>query len=1054
MRFKLLSLVAIAGISGFVANQFYKPESNIKIQHYSPRADVNQMQQNAHEGAAAYIASIRGDYNTGIVDQKLVAKAAEQVRESASRAGGIGLEFEFMGPNNVGGRTRGLLVDRNNSEKLYAAAVTGGIYISINGGNNWVKSFRHRTNNISCLTQDASSKLWAGTGSDWEGVSNQKAQGGGAPAGVGYGIYVSTDEGASWELDPNTTAFGNVTAIKAHPTDANTIAAATSQGLMITTDGGTTWSNTSACVPPGSNAHRNAIDVDWSSDGENVYAAFRSGWFFYGSDYTTACALSSVQGVGLTGNRWSIAASPTNPDRIYALISQGGGYNNLKWTTDGGATWTNFNPPMPVSAPHFDLFGDNGGGQAEYDLLFEAVPRVGDPDNDNLFVGGVDLWRFDGNWTQAATRGSSGSSGESFRVHVDHHIMTFDPNDPSKLYFGNDGGLYKSLDGGYMFYEINKGYSTTQLYSMDIAKYDYVIGGTQDNGNLFVTPWRPGNPDYSASVHNQGVVNGDGFDAAVSNIADIKYTSAQYGNMGRGGITSPQGSGACTPYCGFSSFYTNLAMWEKIDDVSSKDSILFVVDTTEQNIGLGTGNRTTFEGQLTTEQASALIVSGSIRIGTVRTMLVYDGNGGFIGDGQGTLDESDYSFTITFNDAPQLNARVNAFFTTNYNAGSIISVPSATEEIPIEHVLNTNLVPGDQIMIQDPIQSVIAMQTGRRCNVGSDGSTSCQTSNLASGIVLARKAIVLGQNPEWIHLKLGQIQEFTFSDNGDEIYYNISGNQVRMIKGINDIYTQEDADKLSGTTDWQNPNNHPTKVVFNAAAGNVTSINTNPQDPNQLLVSVGNYGVVNHVYLLNRVPNTDNFVPTNITGNLPDIPVYDAIFDADDPKRVILGTDLGVYSSTDITAGSVEWSVEQAENEFRMLPIFDVDQQTLGHSEASNYGMLYFAAHGGGFWKSGTIVGIDQISHKDFGSSFESDIVIYPNPVQEVSRMKVTVSNPENAELYIYDINGQMRRMLNPSLEAGENDIELNVSELGSGTYFIRLNDGSTQKVAKFVKMK
>lgn len=1045
MRFKLLSLVALAGLSGVVANQFYKPDNNVKVQKYTPR-DADTRVSNAHEGAAKYLASVRADLETGLVDERLVDKAIAQRTQSGSRADGIGLEFEFMGPSNIGGRNRGLIVDNQNSDKLYCASVTGGVYISTNGGNNWVRSWNHKMNNLSSLVQDATGRLWVGTGSEWEGVSNQNAAGSGAPGGEGYGVYMSEDGGSTWELQTNTAGFGKCNELAAHPTNGDIIAAATSDGLYITTDGGKNWSNAGSCIPPSTVPHRNAIDVEFASDGSNIYCAFYSGFFFYGSDFENPCSLNAVQGVG-SGGRYAITESPSDPKKVYALLTDDCDYVGMKMTSDGGETWADFPVPIPVSAPHFALFGDNC--QANYDLLFHAYPRVGNESEDNIFLGGVDIWRYDGNWTQAATRGSAGNSGESFRMHVDHHVMTYDPNDPNKIYFGNDGGIYKSLDNGYMFYEINKGFTTTQFYGIDYAPYDYAVGGTQDNGCIFVTPWRPGNPDYGAGVSNQGILNGDGFDCAVSQIADIKYTTAQFGNAGRGAINSTQGSGACTPYCGLSNFYTNLQLWENDNDLTSRDSIVFVVDTTEQNVGLGTGNRTTFEGKLQVEQNAANIIAGSIRIGTVRSTLVYDGNGGFTGDGTGTLDESDWSFTVTFDDAPDLNARVNAFFTSNYNAGSVLIVTSATDDIPIEHVLRTNLEPGDQIKIQDPIQSIVAMQTMQRCST--DEASSCGAN---SGLVLARKAVVLGENPEWIHLNVGNIEEFIFSEDGDEMFistgngFGFGGNRLSLIKGISNIYSQEDADAIAATN---NPNTleYPSKLIFSVPGGNITGISYNPQNPDQLLVSVGNYGVGNHIYLLERIPNTDNFSSRSLQGDLPDIPVYDAIFDGANPDRVILGTDLGVYTSTDITVASPEWVAE----DFPLVPVFDVDQQTLDHSKASNYGVVYLGTHGAGIWKSGTISNIDEISHKDFGNGFESDITVYPNPVSDVSNLKVTVANPDNATIYVYDISGQLRKTLQPSFQAGDNDVQFNVSELSSGTYFVTLKDGSTQKVAKFVKL-
>jgi hypothetical protein len=63
--------------------------------------------------------------------------------------------------------------------------------------------------------------------------------------------------------------------------------------------------------------------------------------------------------------------------------------------------------------------------------------------------------------------------------------MVFDPNNASVMYFGSDGGMYKSTDGGSSFSSANTGLSITQFYSgSSHPSQDIFYGGTQDNGTL------------------------------------------------------------------------------------------------------------------------------------------------------------------------------------------------------------------------------------------------------------------------------------------------------------------------------------------------------------------------------------------------------------------------------------------------------------------------------------------------------------------------------------------------------------------------------------------
>jgi hypothetical protein len=121
--------------------------------------------------------------------------------------------------------------------------------------------------------------------------------------------------------------------------------------------------------------------------------------------------------------------------------------------------------------------------------------------------------------------------------------------------------------------------------------------------------------------------------------------------------------------------------------------------------------------------------------------------------------------------------------------------------------------------------------------------------------------------------------------------------------------------------------------------------------------------------------------------------------------------------------------------------------------EASNSGIIYFGTHGGGFYKTGSLVGVDD----DFGpistTEKESMITVYPNPVRDQGSMKVTVNDPNNAQIFIYSLSGNLMKTLHPYLEAGDNAVSFNVSDLPAGNYIVQLKDGNTSKVSKFVKM-
>ncbi|RYE13764.1 MAG: hypothetical protein EOP51_29225, partial [Sphingobacteriales bacterium] len=97
-------------------------------------------------------------------------------------------------------------------------------------------------------------------------------------------------------------------------------------------------------------------------------------------------------------------------------------------------------------------------------------------------------------------------------------------------------------------------------------------------------------------------------------------------------------------------------------------------------------------------------------------------------------------------------------------------------------------------------------------------------------------------------------------------------------------------------------------TVGTPRSGAVSCVAIDPADENKMIVSYSNYGG-GKLYLSSNAlagPGTTTF--TNITGNLPDMPVRWAIFDPRNSNMVIIATELGVWSCDDITAAVPQWN--------------------------------------------------------------------------------------------------------------------------------------------------
>ena len=112
-------------------------------------------------------------------------------------------------------------------------------------------------------------------------------------------------------------------------------------------------------------------------------------------------------------------------------------------------------------------------------------------------------------------------------------------------------------------------------------------------------------------------------------------------------------------------------------------------------------------------------------------------------------------------------------------------------------------------------------------------------------------------------------------------------------------------------------------------------------DENHILVVYSNYGTQN---IWQTTDSGTNW--TNLDGNLPNIPVGWAVFNPNDRNEVIIGTEVGIWSSDNINAGSVEWSVNSG-----TIPNVPVHAISIRPD-----GAMIAATHGRGLWFSNSLV--------------------------------------------------------------------------------------------------
>ncbi len=338
------------------------------------------------------------------------------------------------------------------------------------------------------------------------------------------GVWKTTDGGATWKqtgLSYIYTDFALVNRLKMHPTNHNTLWAATTTGIYMTTDSGKTWSK---------KANAYFIDLELKPNNPNtLYAAT------YDAANSNSQIYRSIDG-GSTWNqvsnfsgarRINIEVTPASNNLVHALICNASkGLLGLYKSTDSGTNWVQYIDGSASGKNYLcNSYNANvSGGQGSYDLAFAINPK----NANELYLGGVITW-YSTNGGTSWNVGNNwyGTSGTYPTVHADKHYMAFHPlakSPKSVLFETNDGGIYYARNPT-TWTDITNGLNIGAIYRLSVSQTasDVVLCGHQDNGTKRRT----------ATLFDDSK-GGDGMECIIdySNV-NYMYASSQYGDIER-----------------------------------------------------------------------------------------------------------------------------------------------------------------------------------------------------------------------------------------------------------------------------------------------------------------------------------------------------------------------------------------------------------------------------------------------------------------------------------------------------------------------------------------
>ncbi len=942
---------------------------------HSAIADSNKIYQprvKEQPTAESFLYELRANQHTGIIPQEAVFSAQEQLKGMSGLKSQNALKWTSLGPDNYGGKTKGIIYDNRDDAylTLIAGASGGGIWKSINEGTTWTR-VEGPNLTVSTMVQASNGDIFIGTGDGFSAQEFNVLGDLGYETGfVGQGLWKLSGENNFTELVAPTAndnsvewAFVNELAINS----SDHLFAATNSGLRYSTDKGQTWKYAKDNDGNDLSGYSESVQADGlliASVDNQVYVSKSGDPKAFVLRSTGEDHMLPATGV----TRYEFAIAPSNTDVIYAVaITSFGVHQGIYKSTNKGDSWQVI---LPATAS-VDPFGQRG--------IYNSYIKVFPDDENRVILGGSSIWEGkkvveQGLYSWDMKSFPAGSVFLSEYVHPGQQCLVFKPSENNVFFAGTDGGIHKGKTGNvnYTFTTNNRNYITAQFYKVAASGGENrVLAGAHRQGTIFIsgegntvkqgtTLYGPNNggPCVVSKIHSEAIV--------VSTVA---------GGLERSEDMAFTFSTQFIPSTGFGNaqaFQTPVALWESFEDYNSRDSVYF--------------------------HASR-----------------------------------------------------------NYESGETVKVFSNNYDFPFYYELpaGVNIPTGDSLLVQDIVSSKLFIAVANR-------------------VWMTKEMLQFGKTPDWFEISNNSVgltgvpQAIAYSADANHLFVGMRDGKLFRISNLALAYDYDHADVNSpncivATKQLEIKLPGSNSPVTQA----ITSISVDPQNPNHVMVTLANYGNEHYVYTTTNALDAEPLFVSKQGSGLPQMPVYASLLEMSNEGVALIGTEMGLFSTSDIKSDNPTWTFEEGMGDVTVMDLeqqvvnraadtvqlINVDTLVMHYPGTRNYGIIYAATFGNGLYRCNEYrkpVGVPEIPLVNKNEN--SMLQIYPNPVVDQAVVKFELAVSGNVELQAYDLSGKQVYKMNYGVyQPGEHQVTFKPDNLKTGTYIIRMISGKQTAVSKIL---